>query len=94
MLREGRERLAAALAESGMSGRFRARAHGFWRAGRASGEAAAGIAELEAAVAMWRELDDVDELASALDSLGWPFVYDSNNNTRALEAFEQSLELP
>ena len=56
-----------------------------------AGEAAAGIAELEAAVAMWRELDDVDELASALDSLGWPFVCDSNN-TRALEAFEQSLE--
>ena len=44
-------------------------------------------------MARWRELDDADELASALDSLGWPFVYDSNNNTRALEAFEHSLEL-
>ena len=42
---------------------------------------------------MWRELGDVDELAAALDSLGWPLVYDFNDNTRALEAFEQSLEL-
>ena len=42
---------------------------------------------------MWRELGDVDELASALDSRGWPLVYDSRDNTRALEAFEQSLEL-
>ena len=42
---------------------------------------------------MWRELGDVDELASALDSLGWPLVYDFTHNPRALEAFEQSLDL-
>jgi tetratricopeptide (TPR) repeat protein len=42
---------------------------------------------------MWRELGDLDELASALDSLGWPLVYDAANNSRALTAFEQSLEL-
>ena len=42
---------------------------------------------------MWRELGDLDELASALDSLGWPLVYDADDNPRALEAFEQSLEL-
>ena len=42
---------------------------------------------------MWRELGDHDELASALDSLGWPLVYDANDNPRALEAFEESLEL-
>ena len=42
---------------------------------------------------MWRELGDLDELASALDSLGWPLVYDADDNPRALDAFEQSLEL-
>ena len=42
---------------------------------------------------MWRELGDRDGLASALDSLGWPLVYDANDNARALEAFEQALEL-
>jgi hypothetical protein len=42
---------------------------------------------------MWRDLEDLDELASALDSLGWPLVYDAANNSRALAAFERSLEL-
>jgi tetratricopeptide (TPR) repeat protein len=57
------------------------------------GDVAGGIAQLDAAVAMWRDLGDLDELASALDSLGWPLVYDANDTSRALEAFEQSLEL-
>ena len=94
LLPEGRGRLATALAASGMTGRTRARALTASGALAArAGEKAAGIAELDAAVAMWRELGDVDELASALDSLGWPLVYDTRDNTRALEAFEQSLEL-
>jgi predicted ATPase/class 3 adenylate cyclase len=94
MLREGRGRLAAALAASGITGRPRARALTSSGALVARvGEAAAGIAELDAAVAMWRELGEVDELAAALDSLGWTLVYDFINNTRAVEAFEQSLEL-
>ncbi len=94
LMREGCGRLAAALAASGMTGRPRARALTASGALVArAGEAAAGIAQLDAAVAMWRELGDVDELASALDSRGWPLVYDSTDNTRALEAFEQSLEL-
>ena len=42
---------------------------------------------------MWRELGDLGELAAALDSLGWPLVYDADDNPRSLEAFEQSLEL-
>ena len=36
---------------------------------------------------------DLGELAAALDSLGWPLVYDADDNPRSLEAFEQSLEL-
>jgi tetratricopeptide (TPR) repeat protein len=42
---------------------------------------------------MWRELGDHEELASALDGLGWPLVYNANDNSRALAAFEESLEL-
>jgi tetratricopeptide (TPR) repeat protein len=94
LLREGRRRLSAALAGSGTTGRPRARALTSSGALLARhGDAAAGIAELDAAVAMWRELGDLDELASALDSLGWPLVYDAANNSRALAAFERSLEL-
>ena len=94
LVREGSGRLSAALAASAVTGRARARALTSSGALVArAGDAAAGIAELDAAVAMWRELGDVDELAAALDSLGWPLVYDFNDNTRALEAFEQSLEL-
>ena len=94
LLREGRARLSAAIAGSSLTGRPRARALTSSGALVARhGDVAAGIAELEAAVSMWRELADLDELASALDSLGWPLVYDANDNARALEAFEQSLEL-
>jgi predicted ATPase/class 3 adenylate cyclase len=94
LLGEGCGRLQAALAASGATGRSRARAltsYGALLARR--GDAAAGIAELDAGVAKWRELGDLDELASALDSLGWPLVYDADDNARSLEAFEQSLEL-
>jgi predicted ATPase/DNA-binding SARP family transcriptional activator/pimeloyl-ACP methyl ester carboxylesterase len=94
LLREGRGHLSAALAGSGMTGRSRARALASSGALLARhGDATAGIAELDAAVSMWRELGDLAELAAALDSLGWPLVYDAANNSRALAAFERSLEL-
>jgi len=93
-LQEGRGRLVAALAASGTTGRVRARALTASGALIArQGDAPSGIAELDGAVAMWRELGDRDGLASALDSLGWPLVYDANDNPRALQAFEQALEL-
>ena len=41
----------------------------------------------------WRDLGDRDELASALDALGWLLVYDAGDAPGALHAFEQSLEL-
>jgi predicted ATPase len=94
LVHEGRGRLAAALTASDMAGRQRARALTSSGALVArGGDAASGIAELDAAVAMWRELGDLEELASALDSLGWPLVYDADDNARSLEAFEQALEL-
>jgi predicted ATPase/DNA-binding SARP family transcriptional activator len=94
LLREGCGRISAALAASSLTGRLRARAL-TWSGALVArhGDAAAGIAQLDAAVAMWRELGDLDELASALDNLGWPLVYDADDNSRALEAFEESLEL-
>ena len=44
-------------------------------------------------VDLWRELGDRDELASALDALGWLLVYDAGDDAGSLEAFECSLEL-
>ena len=94
LVREGCGRLAAALAGSSLTGRPRARALTSYGALLArQGDVAAGIAELDAGVALWRELGDLGELAAALDSLGWPLVYDADDNPRSLEAFEQSLEL-
>jgi predicted ATPase len=93
LITEGCGRLAAVLAASDQAGHIRARALTSSGALVARHEdVAAGIAQLDAAVAMWRDLGDLDELASALDSLGWPLVYDANDTSRALEAFEQSLE--
>jgi predicted ATPase/class 3 adenylate cyclase len=94
LVREGSVRLLSALAASAGAGPARARALTSSGAVVARlGDAAAGIAELQAAVAAWRELGDLDELASALDSLGWPLVYDAGDNPQALEAFEESREL-
>jgi predicted ATPase/class 3 adenylate cyclase len=94
LLHEGRARLSAALATSTATGARRARALTSYGALVArQGEVAEGVANLEDAVASWRELGDLGELASALDSLGWPLVYDANDNARALETFEESLSL-
>ena len=95
LLHEGRGRLAAALAASGMTGRVpRARADGFRRTARACREMRRrGSRSSTPPLRCGASSTTVDELASALDSLGWPLVYDANDNARALEAFEQSLEL-
>ena len=99
LVREGTGRLAvlaplAALAASDTTGAIRARAHTAYGALVARlHDAAAGIAELDEAVGSWRDLGDLDELASALDSLGWPLVYDAGDDARALEVFEESLAL-
>ena len=57
------------------------------------GDVASGRIQLEEAMALWHELGDRDELASALDALGWPLIYDAGDDAGALAAFEQSLEL-
>jgi tetratricopeptide (TPR) repeat protein len=49
--------------------------------------------QLDEAIGLWRDLGDQDELASALDALGWLLVYDAGDDPGSLEAFEQSLAL-
>jgi predicted ATPase len=94
LLAEGRERLAAALAGSTATGRSRARALTASGAIVARhGDANQGRAQLEEAIGLWSKLDDRDELASALDALGWLLVYDAADDSGSLSAFERSLEL-
>jgi predicted ATPase/class 3 adenylate cyclase len=94
LLEEGRGRLADALSASGAGGRSRARAlTGVGALTARRGDAENGRRHLEEAVELWRELGDRDELASALDSLGWPLIYDAGDETSALAAFEEALEI-
>ena len=93
-LAEGGDRLAAALAGSSAIGAARARALVAAGALRArSGAAAAGRPQVEEGIALWSELDDRDELASALDTLGWLLVYDAGEDEASLAAFERSVAL-
>ncbi len=94
LLEEGCRRLAEALAASQEGGRARARALAASGALVARhGGLDAGRQQLEEAIELWRGLGDRAELASALDSLGWPLIYDAGDEAGALAAFEQSLEL-
>jgi non-specific serine/threonine protein kinase len=94
LLAEGCGRLSAALAGSAATGPVRTRALTSSGALVArQGDVAGGRAQLEEAIALWRELGDEDELASALDVLGWVLVYHPGDNQGALAAFEQSREL-
>ena len=94
LLAEGSGRLSNALAGSAAAGRVRTRALTASGALVARhGDVAGGRAQLEESIALWRELGDEDELASALDVLGWVLVYHPGDNPGALAAFEQSREL-
>ncbi len=93
-LAEGRGRLKGALAGSTATGRHRARA--LTASGSLTarlGDADTGRVQLDEGIRLWRDLGDPNELACALDSLGWLLVYDAGDAPGALEAFEQSLEL-
>lgn len=94
LLEEGCSRLSEALVASGSGARSRARALtalGGLTARR--GDAESGREQLEEAIGLWRELGDRAELASALDSLGWPLIYDAGDEAGALAAFEEALEI-
>jgi predicted ATPase/class 3 adenylate cyclase len=94
LLAEGGGRLAGALTESTATGRVRARAltaSGSLVARR--GEVDEGRAQVDQSIRLWRELDDRNELASALDALGWLLAYNAADISPAFDAFEQSLQL-
>jgi len=91
---EGRGRLQHALAGSTATGRPRARAlTALGSLAARLGDVDAGRVQLNQGIRLWRDLGDLNELASALDTLGWLRVYDAGDDPGALEAFEQSLEL-
>ncbi len=91
---EGSSRLSAALAASTTGGRTRARAlTGAGSLVARLGDVEHGRRQLDDAIALWRDLGDLDELAAALDVLGWLLVYDAGDGPGSLEAFEQSLDL-
>jgi hypothetical protein len=58
-----------------------------------AGGAEAGRTLLERGIDAWSALDDQEELASALETLGWLLVYDAGDEAASLQAFERSLEL-
>jgi predicted ATPase/class 3 adenylate cyclase len=94
LLEEGCRRLSEALSASDDAGRSRARA--LTAAGALNarhGKVEAGREQLEEALLRWRELGDRDELASALDSLAWPLIYDAGDEAAALASFEEALEI-
>ena len=93
-LAEGRSRVADALTRSPAAGASRARA--LTAAGSLTargGDADAGRTLLSEGIDLWCDLGDRDELASALDALGWLLVYDAGDDRGSLDAFERSLEL-
>jgi predicted ATPase/class 3 adenylate cyclase len=93
-VKEGRDRVADALARSTAAGPSRARA--LTAAGSLTargGNADAGRALLSEGIDLWRDLDNADELASALDAFGWLLVYDAGDDPGSLAAFEESIEL-
>ncbi|HEU0248333.1 MAG TPA: tetratricopeptide repeat protein, partial [Gaiellaceae bacterium] len=93
-LDEGSARLTKALDRSEALGPARARAltaHGALVARR--GAADEGRALLDEAIALWRELGDLDALASAFGTLGWLLIYDAGDDRGALESFQQGVEI-
>jgi predicted ATPase/class 3 adenylate cyclase len=94
LLDEGCRRLADALSASDGGGPPRARA--LTAAGALNarhGDVERGREQLEQALGLWRDLGDRDELASALDSLAWPLIYDAGDEHAALASFEEALEI-
>jgi predicted ATPase/class 3 adenylate cyclase len=94
LIGEGSGRLASALDHADANGRARARALTWAGALAARGGAPEeGRARLEEAIALWRELGDLDEAASAHGTLGWLLILDAGDDERALEAFQQGVAI-
>jgi predicted ATPase/class 3 adenylate cyclase len=93
-LAEGRDRLERVIAEAADESAHTARALAAAGALTArGGNPGVGRALLERAIEAWDALDDREELASALDVLGWLLIYDAGDDAASLQAFERSLDL-
>ena len=92
-LAEGRERLTVALAEAGGDPHHRARAlTGMGSIAGWTGDLATARERLEAAIALWRELDEQVEVGLALDALGWA-LFVCGEDVESLQRFEEALEI-
>jgi predicted ATPase/class 3 adenylate cyclase len=94
-LAEGTRRLAEAMERAPLDGPSGARAlvAAGGLAGRRGGEAERAREQLERGIALWRRIGGDDELASALDELGWMFFFSGGKDSEGLRAFEESLRL-
>jgi predicted ATPase/class 3 adenylate cyclase len=94
LLDEGSGRLKNVIERSDATGRTQARAlaaSGALVARRGAPEE--GRAQVEEAIALWRALGDLDDVASGLATLGWLLIYDAGDDQGALESFRQGVEV-
>jgi predicted ATPase/class 3 adenylate cyclase len=92
-LAEGRERLGAALAEPGGEPRHRARAlAGAGTIAGWTGDLRSAREQLEAAIALWRELDEPVEAGLALEALGWA-LFVCGEDVEGVQRFEEALDV-
>lgn len=92
-LAEGSRRLEDALASTMEDSRLTARALTYLGPiDTARGRFAPALSRLEQAIALWQIVGDETELAAAHDELAWA-LYEGDEQSRALELFEENLEL-
>ena len=94
-LREGRDHLTRALANSAPDPPRRSRARALWAAAHLSawqGEAVKGLPWMHEAVRLWRELGDLREVALALEGIGWMQLL-SGDDEAARATFEECLRV-
>jgi tetratricopeptide (TPR) repeat protein len=93
-LAEGSRRLEVALASNVEDGPLTARALTYLGANDGTrGRSATALSRLERATELWHTVGNETELAAARDELGWAVYEGGEDESRALELFEQNLEL-
>jgi tetratricopeptide (TPR) repeat protein len=91
---EGARRLEDALASNVADGPLTARALTYLGTiDAARGRSAAALSRLEQAITLWGTVGGETELAAARDELGWALYEGGEEESRALELFEQNLKL-
>jgi predicted ATPase/class 3 adenylate cyclase len=92
-LAEGSRRLEVALASNVEDGPLTARALTYLGANDGTrGRSATALSRLERATELWHTVGNETELAAARDELGWAVYEGGEDESRALELFQQNLE--